>query len=64
MADDYPYPVFFECVSLQEEQMKKTERYFRISRRSGGGDCGAVRCVEDQIYSVAFKHQKGREKYT
>lgn len=59
MDDVNQYAVFFECHSLLAEQIKKTENYFRIHRRSGGGDCGPLRRETDKIYSIAFKCQKG-----
>ncbi|XP_035849972.1 uncharacterized protein LOC116045606 [Sander lucioperca] len=55
----YQYSVFFEWhSSLLGEQAKRIETYFRVRRRSGGGDCGPVSRVKDDIYSVAFKCQK------
>ncbi|XP_070711001.1 protein mono-ADP-ribosyltransferase PARP14-like [Pempheris klunzingeri] len=61
MADAYQYPVFFECYSLTEEKRKRIENYFRIRRRSGGGDCGRLRRVRDQLCSIAFKHQRDQQ---
>ncbi|XP_010794837.1 uncharacterized protein isoform X1 [Notothenia coriiceps] len=61
MDDFDQYPVFFECQSLLRDQMKKIENYFRVRRRSGGGDCGSVRKVTDQIYSISFKNQKDQQ---
>ncbi|XP_039678552.1 protein mono-ADP-ribosyltransferase PARP14-like [Perca fluviatilis] len=55
----YQYSVFFEWnSSLLGEQAKRIETYFRVRRRSGGGDCGPVSRVKDDVYSVAFKYQK------
>ncbi|XP_059211325.1 protein mono-ADP-ribosyltransferase PARP14-like [Centropristis striata] len=61
MGDIYLYPVFFECQSLLEEHKTKIEKYFRVRRRSGGGDCGQLRSVGDNIYSVAFRNQKDQQ---
>lgn len=60
MADLYLYPVYFECRDLLEEQMKVIEKYFRVRRRSGGGDCGPLMGLGDNVYGIAFKNQKGR----
>ncbi|KAF3837258.1 hypothetical protein F7725_004722 [Dissostichus mawsoni] len=67
MDDFHQYPVFFECPSLSD-QVKKIENYFRVRRRSGGGDCGSLRKVSgslrkvtDQIYSISFKNQKDQQ---
>uniref|UniRef100_UPI0037E7D878 protein mono-ADP-ribosyltransferase PARP14-like isoform X1 n=2 Tax=Semicossyphus pulcher TaxID=241346 RepID=UPI0037E7D878 len=61
MDDIYRYPVFFECHNLLGKQKKKIETYFRIRRRSGGGDCGPLRKETDTVYSVAFKYQKDQQ---
>ncbi|XP_051258333.1 uncharacterized protein LOC127364666 [Dicentrarchus labrax] len=61
MAENDQYPVYFECDGLLEEQLHRIEKYFRIRRRSGGGDCGPLRRVRDQIYSVAFKYQRDQQ---
>ncbi|KAI9522159.1 hypothetical protein NQZ68_038795 [Dissostichus eleginoides] len=68
MDDFDQYPVFFECQSLLQDQVKKIENYFRVRRRSGGGDCGSLRKVSgslrkvtDQIYSISFKNQKDQQ---
>ncbi|TKS93029.1 GTPase IMAP family member 7 [Collichthys lucidus] len=61
MADDYQYPVYFECDRLPEEQIRKIEKYFRIHRKSNGGDCGPVRNVGHKTHCVAFKHQKDQQ---
>lgn len=59
MGDPYPYPVFFECPSLDGEQRKKIQNYFNIRRKSGGGDCGSVTNIKDKVYSIAFKEREG-----
>ncbi|XP_054457338.1 uncharacterized protein LOC129093362 [Anoplopoma fimbria] len=61
MSDSHQYPVFFECHSLLQEQQKRIEQYFRVRRRSGGGDCGSLKKESDRIYSVAFKNQKDQQ---
>ncbi|XP_044040829.1 uncharacterized protein LOC122870585 [Siniperca chuatsi] len=60
MGDIYQYPVFFECHSLPE-QIKKIEKYFRVRRKSGGGDCGALTRVDDNVYSLAFKYEENQQ---
>jgi len=62
MGDIYRHPVFFECGDggpIGKEQAKGIETYFRVKRKSGGGDCGALEMVIDRTYSVAFKYQQG-----
>lgn len=60
MDDIYQHPVFFECDSLHEEQIRKVEKYFRVRRKSGGGDCGPLRRIKDNVYCIAFKNHQGR----
>ncbi|XP_071315220.1 protein mono-ADP-ribosyltransferase PARP14-like [Trachinotus anak] len=62
MDDIRHYPVFFECRVLLAEERKGIEKYFRIRRRSGGGDCGPLRSVRDQVCSIAFRYQKDQQK--
>ncbi|XP_042257155.1 uncharacterized protein LOC121889341 [Thunnus maccoyii] len=61
MDDLTEYPVFFECHSLLKEQQKKIEKYFRIHRKSRGGDCGPLIRVNEKVYSIAFKYQKDQQ---
>ncbi|XP_049923705.1 NACHT, LRR and PYD domains-containing protein 1b allele 2 isoform X8 [Epinephelus moara] len=57
MDDTYQYPVFFECQSLADNQVKSLQTYFSIRHRSGGGECGSLRRVNDKTYSIAFRHR-------
>ncbi|XP_047465634.1 GTPase IMAP family member 8-like [Mugil cephalus] len=61
MADTNQYHVFFEFHNLVEEQEKIIERYFRIRRKSGGGECGPLTRVNDNVYSIAFKCQEDQQ---
>ncbi|XP_076018632.1 LOW QUALITY PROTEIN: uncharacterized protein LOC143010269 [Genypterus blacodes] len=56
------YPVFFECPRLEKEQKKRIENYFQIRRKSGGGDCGSIQTVNDQVYSIAFKDHAAQQR--
>lgn len=60
MGGTYQYPVFFECPGLNEEQKKKIENFFHIRRKSGGGDCGSVTRIDDQVFGIAFKDREGK----
>ncbi|XP_051258312.1 LOW QUALITY PROTEIN: protein mono-ADP-ribosyltransferase PARP14-like [Dicentrarchus labrax] len=62
MGDTYQYPVYFECPSLNGEQRKRTENYFQIRRRSGGGDCGFITNINDKVYSIAFKERDAQQR--
>ncbi|XP_041726079.2 uncharacterized protein LOC121556251 [Coregonus clupeaformis] len=56
------YPVFFECQTLDTSQKEKIKKYFEIRRKSGGGDCGPVESVGDNVYKIAFIDQKVQER--
>ncbi|XP_059210657.1 protein mono-ADP-ribosyltransferase PARP14-like [Centropristis striata] len=63
MGDMYQYPVFFESPSLDGEvQRKRTEKYFQIRRRSGGGDCGPITNIHDKVYSIAFREREAQQR--
>ncbi|XP_027893669.1 uncharacterized protein LOC114157094 [Xiphophorus couchianus] len=63
MGDSYQHPVYFRCRTLLvEKNRKKTESYFRVHRRSGGGDCGPLTTVAENVYSVAFRNQKDQQE--
>ena len=54
VMDVNKYPVFFEVHNLDIHRKDRIEKYFQIRRRSGGGDCGQVEKVGDNIYKIAF----------
>ncbi|XP_017296838.1 uncharacterized protein LOC108251154 [Kryptolebias marmoratus] len=63
MEDNYMYPVFFECQSiLSGNKKKRVETYFHVRRRSGGGDCGPLTPVADNVYSITFRYQKDQQE--
>ncbi|XP_072232867.1 uncharacterized protein [Leuresthes tenuis] len=61
MGDIYQHPVFFVC-HKPLEQLKKVEKYFRVRRRSGGGDCGPLETVADNVYCITFRCQKDQQE--
>lgn len=62
MADPYQYPVYFECPGLDSEKTKTIEKYFRIRRKSGGGDCGSITHIHDQVHSIAFNERDAQQR--
>ena len=60
MEETYQHAVFFDCTRLDREQTKRIENYFKIFRKSGGGDCGSVTKVNDKVYGIAFKNKDGK----
>ncbi|CAI5686219.1 unnamed protein product [Oreochromis niloticus] len=61
MGDLYQHPVFFECESL-EEHLTRLQNYFRIRRKSGGGECGPLTRVDKNVYSVAYRNKKDQQR--
>jgi hypothetical protein len=59
--EGYKYPVFFEVPSLDPAQKEKLEKYFQVRRKSGGGDCGPIDNVGDNVYKIAFIDRTGIE---
>ncbi|MED6293125.1 hypothetical protein CHARACLAT_007662 [Characodon lateralis] len=62
MGENYQYPIFFECNKLHGEQKNKVQAYFRVRRRSGGGDCGPLTRVAQDVYRIAFKNQTDQQE--
>ncbi|XP_047241158.1 uncharacterized protein LOC124880235 isoform X1 [Girardinichthys multiradiatus] len=63
MEDNYKYLVFIECNNLLSvEKKKKVEIYFQVRRKSGGGECGPLKHVADNIYSVALKNEEDQQE--
>ncbi|PWA19841.1 hypothetical protein CCH79_00015837 [Gambusia affinis] len=63
MGESYQYPVYFQCRTLLVgKNRNKTERYFRVQRHSGGGECGPLTTVADNVYSIAFRNQKDQQE--
>ncbi|XP_026150905.1 uncharacterized protein LOC113123263 [Mastacembelus armatus] len=61
MDDIHQHPVFFESHRLHEEQRRVIENYFRIRRKSGGGEC-VLRGVKDNVYCILFKDQQDQQR--
>ncbi|XP_032355071.1 protein mono-ADP-ribosyltransferase PARP14 isoform X1 [Etheostoma spectabile] len=62
MEEPYKHAVFFECPGLDKEQRKRLENYFHIYRKSGGGDCGSIKTINDNLYSIAFKEREAQKR--
>ncbi|XP_029530094.1 protein mono-ADP-ribosyltransferase PARP14-like [Oncorhynchus nerka] len=60
--EGYKYPVFFEVPSLDPAQKEKLEKYFQVRRKSGGGDCGPIDNVGDNVYKIAFIDRTVQER--
>ncbi|RVE60275.1 hypothetical protein OJAV_G00179130, partial [Oryzias javanicus] len=58
----YQYPVFLESPRPLEEVRRKVELYFSVRRRSGGGECGHLTAVRQNIYRIDFRHQRDQQE--
>ncbi|XP_050971713.1 protein mono-ADP-ribosyltransferase PARP14 [Labeo rohita] len=51
--ENYQYAVFFEARSLSDEELRQIQKYFRIRKKSGGGDC-EIDKVGNNTYKIGF----------
>ena len=65
MEDEHQYPVFFECHSplVRGPRRRAIEQHFSLRRRSGGGDCGPLTTVRDDVFRVAFRSRAGLSRH-
>ncbi|XP_026150830.1 protein mono-ADP-ribosyltransferase PARP14-like [Mastacembelus armatus] len=61
MDGTYRYPVYFDCPELDNEQIRKIETYFKIRRKSDGGDCGSLTRI-NEVYCIAFKDPADQQR--
>ncbi|MEQ2204940.1 hypothetical protein XENOCAPTIV_021486, partial [Xenoophorus captivus] len=59
---EFPHPLYFEARHLTDREMEKVRRHFQKKRDAGGGDCGAIEKVGDNIYKVCFREQQDQER--
>ncbi|KAL1271943.1 hypothetical protein QQF64_030959 [Cirrhinus molitorella] len=58
---NYQYDVFFEAKSLSDEELRQIQLYFKIRRRSGGGDCEIYK-VGNSTYKISFMNKNAQER--
>ncbi|XP_050970591.1 protein mono-ADP-ribosyltransferase PARP14 [Labeo rohita] len=59
--ENYQYDVFFEAKSLSDEELRQIQLYFKIKRRSGGGDCEIYK-VGNNTYKISFMNKNAQER--
>ncbi|XP_038126371.1 uncharacterized protein LOC119773437 [Cyprinodon tularosa] len=47
---------------LTDREKERVRRYFQKRRDSGGGDCGVIETVGDNIYKVSFNEKEDQER--
>ncbi|KAM9718093.1 protein mono-ADP-ribosyltransferase PARP14-like [Menidia menidia] len=62
MGDLYRYPVYFDCAALDDEQKKRILSYFKVRRKSGGGECSSVTDVGGKVYCVSFQEREAQQR--
>ncbi|XP_026101906.1 poly [ADP-ribose] polymerase 14 [Carassius auratus] len=55
------YAVFFEAENLSDAELRQMQKYFKIRRRSGGGEC-EINKVGDNTYKISFMEQQAQER--
>ncbi|CAB1426985.1 unnamed protein product [Pleuronectes platessa] len=57
------FPVFFSVPSgADAEQLRRIRTYFQIRRRSGGGECGCVTHLGDNVHCVRFREREAQQR--
>ncbi|MBN3315729.1 PAR14 polymerase, partial [Atractosteus spatula] len=56
------FPVFFEVSHLDEKTKEKLENYFKIRRKSGGGECGKIDHISGNVYKICFQKREDQER--
>ncbi|XP_028835813.1 uncharacterized protein LOC114790172 [Denticeps clupeoides] len=54
--------VFFTAKDLNDKEKMKIKVYFQLTRKSGGGDCGDVENVAENVYKISFLKKKVRQR--
>ncbi|XP_060922369.1 protein mono-ADP-ribosyltransferase PARP14-like isoform X2 [Limanda limanda] len=57
------FPVFFSVPSgADAEQLRRIRTYFQIRRRSGGGECGSLTHIGDNVHCVWFREREAQQR--
>ncbi|XP_056090726.1 protein mono-ADP-ribosyltransferase PARP14-like [Rhinichthys klamathensis goyatoka] len=59
--ENYQHDVFFEANNLSDVEVRQIHTYFRIKRRSGGGQC-EISKVGDNTYKISFMNKEAQER--
>lgn len=57
--ENYKYTVLFEAENLSDAELRQMQKYFKIRRRSGGGEC-EINKVGDTTYKISFMEREGK----
>lgn len=60
--ENYQHAVFFKAKSLSDEELRQIQIYFKIKRRSGGGDCEIYK-VGNSTYKISFRNKNGKHVF-
>ncbi|XP_053199088.1 protein mono-ADP-ribosyltransferase PARP14-like [Scomber japonicus] len=60
--EEYQHPLFFNAKELTDREKEKVRRHFQKRRDSGGGDCGMIEKVGDNIFKICFKEKEDQER--
>ncbi|KAL2079253.1 hypothetical protein ACEWY4_024997 [Coilia grayii] len=56
------HEVVFQARELTDSEKEKIQIYFKIKRRSGGGECGPVEKVSEGTYKISFLEQEAQQR--
>ncbi|XP_051779119.1 protein mono-ADP-ribosyltransferase PARP14-like isoform X1 [Erpetoichthys calabaricus] len=60
--ENYPYTVLMELTTLGEKHKERIESYFRIKRKSGGGECSKLKHIDGNLYSISFENEDAQQR--
>ncbi|XP_039626993.1 protein mono-ADP-ribosyltransferase PARP14-like [Polypterus senegalus] len=60
--ESYPYPICVELRNLEEKHKERIVSYFRIKRKSGGGECSELKLLQGNVYTISFKEEQAQQR--
>ncbi|XP_028822095.1 protein mono-ADP-ribosyltransferase PARP14-like [Denticeps clupeoides] len=56
------HSVFFKAEDLSDKDKERIKNYFKIKRKSGGGECSDVEKVAENCYKISFLQKEDQER--
>ncbi|XP_041092722.1 protein mono-ADP-ribosyltransferase PARP14-like [Polyodon spathula] len=60
-ASNYRYLLYFDMPGLDVNQQDKVGNYFKVKRKSDGGEC-SLKKISDSVYHIAFKDEEAQKR--
>ncbi|KAL2079251.1 hypothetical protein ACEWY4_024995 [Coilia grayii] len=61
-TDFNKHEVFFQARELTDPEKEKIQNYFKIKRRSEGGECGPVEKISEGTYKISFLEKEAQQR--